>query len=310
MSFSEMRERELALAREFIANGVPVFVARPAPRSSDREFYFPKGWPEIEPDLSVLDEWRPGYAVCAVTGVRFDVIDVDPRNGGDESFRMLRDVARAAPPIRGIVSTPSGGQHYYVNQSGLRKFSPWHGIDIQAGRGFVYIPPTIRVSKTTGQRKPYILSRPIDWDALDQLSDETEFDQFTIWSDVLLRTYQKIHVNDETPVGRNWVGRELTSDEEFENFQRLTHICMKIKEAPYGKHDVTLYTHARAIGGLITGSGLDERLAREMLKATAWTWVRDEKDLRWIEYKISRSIEIGKQSPITIHDWHSSDLEV
>lgn len=309
----ELRQEQLSLAREFIDNGVPVFVAAPIPKDGKydtrSEFFLPKAWNEIEPDYKHLARWRPGWAVCAVTGVKFDVIDVDPRNGGDKALRRLIEIGDL-PPVRGEVLTPSGGSHIYINRTGLRKFSPWKGIDLQAGaidgkgRGFVYIPPTERVSKATGEIREYTIQQSIDWGRLDRVEAANE-GRFQEFKDRVTYTYNKQHARTtQVAAGKDWMGREPSIEEYIEVVGRLMDLCKKLKEAEHGEHDISLHTYSRTVGGLITGSGLDEDIAKEMLREAALTWIIDERDLSWIDYKINRSIEIGKKLPITIHDWH------
>ena len=149
-----------AAARELILAGVPCFVAPPA----DVDFHLPLGWQHTMPDLTTLDHWRPGWALAAVGGRGVDVIDVDPRNGGNA------DALKAAglwPRSLGQVATPSGGTHDYVANLGCPKGKAAPGVDIQAGLGetscgFVFLPPTVRISKVTKQLAPYVWTTPID----------------------------------------------------------------------------------------------------------------------------------------------------
>jgi hypothetical protein len=92
-----------------------------------------------------------------VTGIVYDVIDIDPRNGGKESFeKMSEALGDDGPEVLWKVKTPSGGLHLYVESLGIRKrkFRSLPGIDLQAGdgdglgRGFVFLPPTVRKGGT------------------------------------------------------------------------------------------------------------------------------------------------------------------
>ena len=86
-------------ARQFLSWGMPLFVARPAigpeglwdPDGGHRAtgYWFPKGWHQTRPRLTVLSRWRPGMALCAVTGFGIDLLDTDPRNGGEGSRKQL-----------------------------------------------------------------------------------------------------------------------------------------------------------------------------------------------------------------------------
>ncbi len=162
----------LVVARLLIEAGVPVFRARPALDGSGQwdplgghnnsGYWLPKDWQHTKPDLSVLDRWRHGDALCAVTGHTLDVLDVDPRNGGDATAVEWK-AAGDWPNVYGIQTTPSGGTHELVAALHIAK-TKRYGIDVQAGaddgtsRGFAFIAPTVRVSKATGEVAPYVWS--------------------------------------------------------------------------------------------------------------------------------------------------------
>lgn len=128
--------------------GVPIFSAY-RNSSIPGEFLYPTGWQHTragQVSHNWIDRWRPGMALCMVTGVVFDVIDVDPRNGGTVEAITL-------PIVYGQQDTPSGGEHYLIARTHLAKGKPAKGIDLQAGaddgtgRGFIFLAPTVRPSK-------------------------------------------------------------------------------------------------------------------------------------------------------------------
>ena len=77
---------------------------------------------------------------CAPSGVV--VIDVDPRNGGDESLAALeREIGSL--PRTWTVLTPSGGAHYYLRHQGSTvagTLGP--GLDVKH-QGYVVAPPSV-----------------------------------------------------------------------------------------------------------------------------------------------------------------------
>ena len=167
----------LSVARELIEAGIPVFVAKPATDSDGRwnpagghngtGYWLPSGWQKTEPDVRVLDDYRPGDALGMVCGHKLDGVDTDPRNGGDES-RAALEAEGIMPRIYGKATTPSGGTHELVATMGVRsrdKVCP--GIDVKAGapdgtgRGFLFIAPTRKRSKLDGTIGEYRwLERP------------------------------------------------------------------------------------------------------------------------------------------------------
>lgn len=124
--------------------GAPLFLLHDKPGGPIKGRYAaPREWQHTTPDNNdtVLDGYAPGRGVAMVCGRVFDVIDVDPRNGGKGSLAsMIRD--GLVPVVLRVVATPSGGWHLYVAPLGVGKFNPLPGIDVQAGGAFVLVPPS------------------------------------------------------------------------------------------------------------------------------------------------------------------------
>lgn len=151
------QQRALAIARELAALGMPMFVAPPDPTHwSGTGYALPVGWQRSPADSQVVDTWQPGWALCGVTGVVLDLIDVDLRNGG-----QLTDVTKVLPAMA-IAYTPSNGYHVFVPPLGVAsRDGAWQGVDVKSGtkdghgRGFAFLAPTVRVSKVDGQPRAY-----------------------------------------------------------------------------------------------------------------------------------------------------------
>lgn len=147
----EDTQKALDIARRLIRAGVPVFAAAPVP-GSEGHYVLPKEWQKTVPSEVWLEKWQPGWGLAAVGGRVCDFLDVDPRNGGDESIMELEDEG-TFPLTFGEQATPSGGHHWIVAPTGERKGAFMPGLDLQAGdeagvgRGFVWIAPTVRPSK-------------------------------------------------------------------------------------------------------------------------------------------------------------------
>lgn len=159
----------LWFASWLVDQGVPIFVAPPCPgagkceraRNGDdtcgNEFHLPSKWETARVNKDVVGRWREGWAMCAVMGHTLDAVDIDPRNGGDLSI---------ADGISAVAfqETPSGGKHLFIPALGVRKVQNiLPGVDLQAGNstgghGFVFVFPTVRTSKTTGEPAEYFAS--------------------------------------------------------------------------------------------------------------------------------------------------------
>lgn len=112
--------------------------------------------------------WKkwPNANIGIATGPsRLAVIDVDPRNGGNESFESLiqvcTDLEASVPKVR----TGGGGFHLYFKQpesgdvpSTNGKIPPWRGIDTRGDTGYIIAPPSSHIS---GEQYRWI--RPLEF---------------------------------------------------------------------------------------------------------------------------------------------------
>ena len=127
---------DLDIARQLAGWGVPIFLAQP-----DRDqlgqwrpdgghgktgYWLPTRWQRTVPDPAVVDKWKPGMALCAVMGRAVDLLDSDPRHGGDVSRQELMD-AGSWPTIWWQASTPSDGLHDFVS---LWAWARWTTSDL------------------------------------------------------------------------------------------------------------------------------------------------------------------------------------
>lgn len=155
-------EHALGIARELVSAGIPVFAAPPAP-GTKVGFRLPSHWEQTRPDAALVAQWQPGWALCMVCGHGLDGIDVDTYAGGDLAVLEAALDGAGLPEIIGMAATPSGGTHLFIRSLGIAsKNALLPGIDIKAGtpegkgRGFLFIAPTVRTSKVTGQEGQYV----------------------------------------------------------------------------------------------------------------------------------------------------------
>lgn len=139
--YSSPEDYALAVARDLVAMGVPIFRAP--------GMQLPTRWQNTPPSDSTaeIDAWQPGDGLAAVMGHTFDAIDIDPRNGGQENVLD-------AFTTYGRQRTPRGGVHGLIAPLGVGKHqSVLPGVDLQGGRpdgtgrGFIWIAPTVRHGK-------------------------------------------------------------------------------------------------------------------------------------------------------------------
>jgi hypothetical protein len=133
-------ERALTLVR----SGLPCFPCR-----SDKRPTTPRGFKDATRDSDLLRElWKhhPGPLIGIPTGEvsGFDVLDIDPRHGGNSWFaeHKLR-----LPPTR-VHRTRSGGLHlFFQYESGLRCSAGRiaAGVDVRAAGGYIIWWPGARL---------------------------------------------------------------------------------------------------------------------------------------------------------------------
>lgn len=111
-------------------------------------------WPEA--NIGILTGRESGLAV----------LDVDPRNGGLESFAMLEDYYGRFPSTLKVLSG-GGGFHLYFRypNEGIRsRANLYPGLDLKADSGYVVAPPSIHVSG-----KPYVFASDFEEATLTEL---------------------------------------------------------------------------------------------------------------------------------------------
>ena len=97
--------------------------------------------------------WKknPYANIGVVTGIKSGVLvlDIDPRNGGDESLtKLINDIGELPSTV--IADTGGGGQHIYFKypnigiKCGNNKLG--EGIDIKSDGGYVVAPPSVHAS--------------------------------------------------------------------------------------------------------------------------------------------------------------------
>jgi hypothetical protein len=120
-------------------------------------------------DIGQIREWWQKYpqaniGLVAGKSSGFIIVDIDPRNGGDESIKTLEKTYGQFPPTKEVL-TGGGGQHLYFRYPQHRTISckagktePFLGIDIKSDGGYVLAPPSLHLS---GKRYEWEVS---SWD--------------------------------------------------------------------------------------------------------------------------------------------------
>jgi hypothetical protein len=277
---------DLDMARALAVSGIPLFIATPDP-TTKTGFRPPTRWERTEVDPAVADQWRPGLALCAVMGCGLDLVDIDPRNGGDTTT-----LNGTTPRVYGIAATPSGGTHLFIASLGTgSRDNVYPGIDVKSGcrdgtgRGFAFLAPTVRTSVVTGEPAAYRWLQAPDLATLD--TADTSGTALA----ARIRELRGAGSGMRTPGGPDWwqtfiAAREPQSAPAAHRAitDKLAEVTAWTPQAGSGFR-TTLLRAALTLGGYIGGGFLDEHDARTLLHdAVAQVWgTPDTDDLLWIQ---------------------------
>lgn len=145
-----MRNVLLLAAQGYARRGLRV-----VPVGRDKRPFF-RGWRDAATtNAEQIERWwteRPHANVAALTGSEagFFVLDVDPRNGGDESLAMLERTQGALRPTL-TCRTGGGGLHFYYRTLDCpvasRSLAP--GLETKGDGGTIILPPSVHASGVT-----------------------------------------------------------------------------------------------------------------------------------------------------------------
>jgi hypothetical protein len=112
--------------------------------------FAPHGVHSASKDAAKITEWytrEPRLNVGIATGETsgFVVLDVDPRNGGDDTLAELEKKYGKLPDTACAI-TGGGGQHFLFTYTGQRVKSPGKGLDVKSNGGLIVVAPSMHQS--------------------------------------------------------------------------------------------------------------------------------------------------------------------
>lgn len=134
-------------AELYAARGWRVFPLRPRTKTP----LTPRGFHDATTNLETLRQWwidHPAANVAIATGDGLAILDIDPRNGGNETLQRLIETHGPLPDCP-MARTGGGGVHYYFRSPGplkSRKLGP--GVDLCADGHYVVAPFSVHPNGT------------------------------------------------------------------------------------------------------------------------------------------------------------------
>jgi len=161
-----MHKCNLEEALEYTSKGMKVFPVhypiggkcsclKPECKSNGKHPMTHTGLKEASNDLNQIKQWwisKPEANIGIATGKTSGIVvlDIDPKNGGDESFKQMIKKYGELPKTPTVI-TGSKGNHFYFkspdceikNKANLSNYS---GIDIRGDGGYIVAPPSLHAS--------------------------------------------------------------------------------------------------------------------------------------------------------------------
>ena len=221
-------------------------------------------WWATWPDANV------GIATGAVSGVV--VLDVDPKNGGDDGLVGLREEYGNLPATRTVV-TGGGGAHFYFRHPGEEirnsagRLGP--GLDVRGDGGYVVAPPSVHVSGSSYEWADSTpVAAPPDWLVAEMRGTRKR---------VSAKGVNGTPVPAPAPDGGTAYGKKALERE-----------TATVSSAAEGTRNDRLNTAAFSLGQLVAGGELERHVVEAALTAAARTaGLPDEEAARTIESGIT-----------------------
>lgn len=130
--------------------GWPVFPLKPGTKEPATR----NGFKDATTSTGVIREWwrrNPSANIGVRTGVLFDALDVDFKNGAWRAWLEIRDSSET-PTAHGISITPTSGLHVLFKASGYgsgaNMFRTNSGLDYRGKGGYIVAPPSVLADGT------------------------------------------------------------------------------------------------------------------------------------------------------------------
>lgn len=263
----------LGAALEYAASGIAVF-----PCGQDKQPRTEHGFHDATTDEEQVRTWfldaeERHVIIGATLPEGTIVVDIDPRNGGDETIRSLVREGKTFPTTK-LARTGGGGWHrwYSAPDASTLRGSLGAGVDIKRpGRGYVILPPSVTQS-------------PYRW------VDDSEIEPAPVWLvEDLARPEptQRIEIRNTTPIPPFMDGTTYG--------ERALHLeIQQLRDARPGERNNALNRAAFSMGQLIAGGELRAEPVEARLMAAGLDLGLEPHE---VEQTVRSGLDAGHESP-------------
>ena len=266
--------------------GLPAFPCAPDKRPAIPKAKGGNGFRDASTDPDRIRElWDLAGPAAQLVGVptgpasKFDVLDIDPRHGGDRwkithSDRLGETRIHGTPGLPKVPTDPvMPGEHWLFRhvdgvRNGASKLAP--GIDVRGQGGYIIMPPSAG----------YAVIHEAD---------------IAPWPDWLLPLVIKVAEPAPRPDPSSYATPAKVSDNRLRGF--IDREVRRVRDAPVGGRHGAQLAAARSIGGVAAEAGLSNTEVEEMLIAARPPEVEEEKERRTIR----DGLAYGRAEPIDLN---------
>jgi hypothetical protein len=238
----------------------------------------PNGLKDATTDPAVARDWWSRYplaGVALVTGLAFDVLDVDD----DQGLDVLDEVLPHGPTLDGRMALTGRGIHIYVEPTGAGNRSEMvrtdSGLDWRGRGGYVLAPPSM-----------HYLGVAYEWPP-DRGPDRPPAPCPPYLAALALTPDHAIAKATDLPVAGSADGP---------GHKAMERVIGRLALTAEGKRNETLYGIARFLGQLVAGAELDAATATAALVAVVERWDDLPKSLNTIERGLADGMRQGRRS--------------
>lgn len=242
-------------------------------------------------DPATIKRWwqrQPNASIAIPTGIKFDVLDVDTRNGDGRLHLVRLSNLGLLAGCKRVIKTPSGGFHLYFTPNPMltnKARGASTGLDVRAKGGYVLVPPSYIVDDEKGYEGPYV-----DLGATTGSTDEV------LQWDLIVNEITPMDIETKQPI-------DLPPREQQRSIAGLKHTVANAKEGE--RNNILFWAVNRCIE-----NGFDPH---ELMEAASLCGIGEDEVLQTINSALKRAgvrvEELGSEMEVMVADMFPDEVD-